>query len=144
MPGATRSPLEAHYPTEVSAHVYPPWSSRLSTLSTSYLEMFDGGDWQQGGFLHRPWLYVAAAAAAAVRFGRRWTVLFTIPVVQASVFAGLFFLSPISKTRLVYPVFVLGLVAVTYLLVGGRALLEEQVRRGDAGTDPLPGDSGRQ
>lgn len=134
--GWSGAPLEAHYPTEGTSDLYRPWSSRLSELSTSYLEMFDGGDWQRGGLLHRPWIYVAVAVVAAIRFARRWPLLYAIPAVQISVFAGLFFLSPISKARLVYPCFVLGSVAGAYLVLGGRALLVEQLRRQEPDGSP--------
>jgi hypothetical protein len=134
--GWSGPPLESHYPTDVSAHVFPPQSPRLSAVATNYLEMFDGGDWQRGGFLHRPWIYIIIAAAAALRFARRWPLLYTIPSVQLSVFAGLFFLSPVSKTRLVYPTFILGIVAGTYLLFGGRALLVEELRSVRPGPSP--------
>jgi hypothetical protein len=135
--GWSGSPLEAHYPTEGTSALYHPWSARLSALSTSYLEMFDGGDWQRGGVLHRPWLYLVIAAAAAGWYGRRWPLLYAIPAVQLSVLASLFFLSPISKARLVYPCFVLGSVAAAYLILGGRALLLEQLQsRRSAETPP--------
>jgi hypothetical protein len=131
--GWSGSPAEAYYPTEGTSAIYSPWSPRLSELGTSYLAMFDGGSWQLGGFLHRPWIYIVVAIAAAIRHGRRWPVLYTVPAVQVSVLAGLFFLSPISKVRLAYPIFVLGLVAATYLLAG-RGVLQERERGSGSGT----------
>ena len=125
--GWSGSPLEAHFPTNVSSDAYPLWSVRLSELSSSYLEMFDGGDRHFGGFVHRPWIYVTVAAIAGLRFGRRWPLLYAIAPVQLSVLAGLFFLSPISKTRLAYATYVLGIVAGTYLLSAGRPPLVEEL-----------------
>jgi hypothetical protein len=70
--GWSGSPLEAHYPTNVTSDAFPPRSVRLSELSSIYLELFDGGDWRFGGLVHRPWVYVVVAAIAGLRFGRDW------------------------------------------------------------------------
>lgn len=126
--GWSGAPFEAHYPTDGTSTSFSPRSPGLSELSTSYLEMFDGGAWDRGGFLHRPWIYVAIAALAALRYGRRWPMLHALFAVQAGVLASLFFLSPIAKSRLTFPVYVLGVIAGTYLILGGRALLMERIR----------------
>ena len=119
--GWSGSPLEAHFPTEVSNAEFPLRWPGLAERASGYLEMFDGGEWFEGGFVHRGWLYVAVAAIAAWRLGRRYPLLLTIPVAQVAVFAGLFFLAPISKARLIYPVFALGLIASVYLISDKRA-----------------------
>lgn len=132
--GWSGAPGESHYPTDGTSRIFHPRSPQLSELATGYLEMFDGGNWYQGGFLHRAWIYLAVAGLAAVRFGRRWPVLFAIPATQIAVLASLFFLSPIAKSRLVFAVYLLGLVAGAYALLGGRALLAERIRN-DPGPD---------
>ncbi len=116
--GWSGSPLEAHFPTDVSNAEFPLRWPGLAERASGYLEMFDGGEWFEGGFVHRGWLYVAVAGIAAWRAGRRYPLLFTIPLAQGAVFAGLFFLAPISKARLIYPVYALGLIALVYLIVG--------------------------
>ncbi|MEM8621102.1 MAG: hypothetical protein AAGF73_15395 [Actinomycetota bacterium] len=141
--GWSGAPLEPYFPTEVSAEAFPPRSLRLSELSTSYLSMFDAGFWQQSGIVHRPWIYVAISVAAAWRFGRRWPLLYTIPGIQVAVFAGLFFLTPISKVRLVYPVYAVGLVSFAFLVLGAetlrRRLQESYPQRTSSGASAASG-----
>lgn len=125
--GWSGAPLEAYYATSGTSKEFEPRWARLSAHSTSYLSMFDDGDKVRGGFVHRPWLYVAVAVYAALRLGWRWPVLWTIPVTQSAVLLGLFFLSPVSKVRLVYAVFVLGLIAAVYAVAGRRFILEREL-----------------
>ncbi|MFM2181968.1 MAG: hypothetical protein RJB61_262 [Actinomycetota bacterium] len=120
-------PAEAYYATYGTSRDFAPRSRWLSSRSTSYLSMFDDGDKSHGGFLHRPWPYLAVAVVAAVRFGRRWPLLWSVPASQAGVLLGLFFLSPISEVRMAYAVFVLGIISGVYAFAGPRVLLERDL-----------------
>lgn len=140
--GWSGAPLEAHFPTDVSNAEFPLRWPGLAERASGYLEMFDGGEWYQGGFVHRGWPYVVVAGIAAWRLGRRAPLLFTIPAIQGAVFAGLFFLAPISKARLIYPVYALGLVALVYLFAAGNQMSDAHVEQASA-MGASPGGEGK-